>query len=328
MRPAGPLDAISTLPGPVPGPPLRKLIPRRVLITGVTGQTGSYLAELLCTRDDVEPWGLIRGQRQEDRDRIQAMIPRLRLVDGDLLDQGSLIRALETSHPERIYHLGAISAPGLCWSQPVLAAEVTGLGTLRLLEAMRAIWGDNRVRVVVAGSLATHGPYGAAKQYAADIAADYRHRGWHVSTAIFGGHHSPRRGREFFSRKVSLAVARIKAGRQESLTLGRIDRVQDWGWADDFAVALTHVMGAPPDEYTISTGKPHSASEWVAGCFAVAKLDWERYVKYDDSLSQPTEPTVPLTADPDPRLGWEPHRDIAGLAHWMVRADMDREALD
>jgi GDPmannose 4,6-dehydratase len=305
---------------------LEGFLTRRVLITGVTGQTGSYLAELLCTHDHLDVWGLIRGQRQEDRDRIQALVPRLRLVDGDLLDQASLIRALEIAMPEEVYHLGAISAPGLCWKQPVLAAEVTGLGTLRLLEAVEQTGGVGSCRLVVAGSLATHGPYGAAKAYSTAIAADFRDRGHAVSVARFGGHHSPRRGREFFSRKVSLAAARIAAGQQQSVTLGRVDRAQDWGRADDFAVALTHVMAAEPDVYTISTGKPHLASEWVAGCFGALGLDWKQFTNYDETLSQPTEPSAMLSAAPDDRLAWEPEIDFAALIQWMVAADRDRVA--
>jgi GDPmannose 4,6-dehydratase len=294
----------------------------RVLITGVTGQTGSYLAEFLAGLERYEVWGMVRGQALAQRVHVQELVPALKLVEGDLLDQGSLVRALDEALPDQIYHLGAISSPGICWKQPVLASQVTGLGTLRLLEAVEQVFPDEDTRLVVAGSIATHGPYGAAKSFSRAISHDYRRRGRHVSVALLGGHHSPRRGLEFFSRKVAHAAAEIAAGRRDSVTLGNLDRMQDWGWADDFAVALTHVMNAPaPDDYVVSTGHPHSAAEWVAACFGAAGLDFQERVHYDPGLSQPTEPEAALSAPPDDRLGWIPHRDLAGLAAWMVNAE-------
>lgn len=310
------------------GPTIRDLTGWRVLITGVTGQTGNYLAEMLLGLERYEVWGMVRGQTLEARQRLQEQLPKLKLVEGDLLDQGSLVRALEESLPEHIYHLGAISSPGLCWRQPALAAEVTGLGTLRLLEAVEHVFPDSDdTRLLVAGSLATHGPYGAAKSFSRAVAQDYRRRGRHVSVAVLGGHHSPRRGREFFSRKVSSGAAMIAAGLKDHLTLGNLDRFQDWGWADDFAEALIRVMQmGVADDFIISTGKPHSAAEFVAACFGAAGLNWEERVRFDPALAQPTEPTEPLSAAPDSRLDWTPHRDLAGLAAWMVRHD--RKALD
>lgn len=291
----------------------------RALITGVTGQDGSYLAEHLA---DVGGWdvvGLVRGQRVERQEWLAELVPALRFVAGDLTDAGSLHRALAEHQPEVVFHLGAQSAPGVGWSQPVLTADVTGLGTLRLLDAVTATTPD--AAVVVAGSLATHGPYGAAKLFTRAVCDDYRRRGLRVSVAVFGGHHSPRRGPEFLSRKVTRAVARIAAGRQQDLTLGSLSRRQDWGSAQEYAQLLPRLLDLPADDYVISTGIPYSAQEWVARAFAAAGLEWTDHVVTDPTLNQPTDVTV-LSAPPDPRLRWLPQTSLDELIASMVHHDM------
>lgn len=289
----------------------------KALITGVTGQDGSYLAQHLVEKG-YEVWGLLRGQDNPKEDWLRALVPSVRLVPGDLLDELSLHNAICEIQPDEVYNFAAVSSPGLAWQQPVLTAETTGIGALRLFEAVRKC--APRARVLQAASIANHGPYGAAKLFAQTVAADYRERGLHVSCAVFGGHHSPRRGRSFFARKVTSTVARIKADRSGSLTLGSLRRHQDWGWAPDFVQQLPHLLGLDPDDYVMSTGDPHSAAEWVEVAFAVAGLDWQEYVRFDSSLGNVTD-VAALTADPDPRLHWEPNKDFKGLVRWMVEED-------
>jgi GDPmannose 4,6-dehydratase len=292
----------------------------KALILGVTGQDGSYLAEHLAGQGH-EMYGLIRGESNPRREWIVELVPGIRLLDGDLLDQGSLQRAIAACEPDEVYNLAACSAPATGWSQPLLMAEVTGLGVLRLLEAVRQV--APTARVLQAGSIAQHGPYGAAKTYASAICADYRARGTHVTQVVMGGHHSPRRGVEFFSRKVTRAVARISAGLQGQLTLGSLARAQDWGSAPNFVEAMPVALRHGPDDYIISTGEPHTAQRWVERAFAAAGLDWAEHVKSDPALSQPTDvPT--LTARPDLRLldEWTPDTAFDALVWRMVDADM------
>jgi GDPmannose 4,6-dehydratase len=290
----------------------------RALITGCTGQDGSYLAEHLH-KAGYEVWGLIRGQDNPRREWLEQLVPGIVLVPGDLIDQPSLHDAVATCRPDEVYNLAAISSPSLAWKQPVLTAEVTGLGVVRLLEAVGVV--APKARVVQASSIANHGPYGAAKLFGHTVAADYRERGLHVSCAVFGGHHSPRRGRSFFSRKVTAGAAAIAAGRADRLELGSLTRVQDWGNACDFAAQLPVVASLPPSDYVMSTGDPRSAQEWVAAAFGCVDLDWREHVKTDMSLGNVTDVPV-LSAAPDRRLGWEPDRDFTGLVRWMVEADL------
>jgi GDPmannose 4,6-dehydratase len=290
----------------------------RVLITGVTGQDGSYLAEQLygC---GYEVFGLIRGQNNPRQEWIKKLVPSITLIEGDLLDQSSLYSALSIAMPDEIYNLAAISAPALGWKQPILTAEVTGLGTLRLLEAMTVV--SPQAHFLQASSLALHGPYGAAKTFAQAIVRDYRERGYHASDIVMGGHHSPRRGTEFISRKVTRAAAMISVGKQSSLALGPLDRVQDWGWAPNFTRAMREITRRTPDTYVVSTGDPHSAKEWVQTAFECVNLDWQDYVVQDNAYRQPTDvPT--LTAQPDIRLDWRPDRDFKGTIMAMVLADL------
>jgi GDPmannose 4,6-dehydratase len=297
----------------------------RALITGITGQDGSYLAELLAA-DGVEVWGLVRGHSLERRERLAALVPAATLVDGDLLDQASLVRAVAEAAPDVIYNLAGITAPALAWRQPTLACDIVGLGTVRMLEAVR--YACPHARVVQAGSLATHGVYGAAKTLATAVAADYRAQGLAITTAILGGHHSPRRGREFFARKVTVAAARAAVDPlAPKLSLGWLGRRQDWGCAPDFSTALALLGHLDPGEYVMSTGAPRSSQDWVEAAYAAAGVDWREHVTVSGE-SQPTDVAL-LSADPDPRLvaaGWEPMTDFESLTGWLVRAETTGEA--
>jgi GDPmannose 4,6-dehydratase len=294
----------------------------RIFITGVTGQDGSYLAErLLAAGHDV--YGLVRGQRHPKIEWLHDHAPGIKIVQGDLTDQMSLVRALDIAQPHHVYNLGAVSAPALGWNQPVLTAETTGLGLLRLLEAVLRVCPS--AKILQASSIALHGPYGAAKQFAQLIADDYRNQGMHVSCAVLAGHHSPRRGDEFFARKVTKAVADIFTRRRETLTVGPLGRMQDWGWADNFIDAEQLIVNdMPPGNYTVATGDPHSNEEWVRAAFAAVDLDWREHVRYDNSFKQPTDVEV-LSGTPSYDLlaaGWVPNLDFEGLAKMMVEADI------
>lgn len=289
------------------------------LILGVTGQDGSYLAEHL-TRLGQRVYGMVRGQDHPKFAWLTGLAPQLYIVGGDLLDEDSLQSALYEVKPDVIYNLAAISSPTLAWSQPHLTGQVTGLGVLRLLQAAWRVCPF--VQVVQAGSLATHGPYGAAKMYARAICGDYRARGMAVSVAVFGGHHSPRRGGSYFARKVTMAVGELVRGeRSGPLRLGPLTRSQDWGWAQDFMTLLPALADLPPDDYVISTGEPHTCLEWVDMAFGYAQLDWRDHVKIDPGGGNVTD--VPsITAQPDPRLPRSPRRDFDELVFSMVKADL------
>lgn len=286
----------------------------RALITGVTGQDGSYLAEHLTTQG-YDVFGMVRGHDNPKADWIKGLVPGITLIAGDLTDPMSLNAAVRYAQPDEVYNLGAISAPSQAWGQPFLTADVTGLGPLRLFDAVQRYAPD--ARVVQASSIALHGPYGAAKGYAHAIAADYRQRGLAVSCAVFGGHHSPRRGKSFFSRKVTRAAARIAAGLDTHVVLGALTRVQDWGWADDFVTTLPMIAALEPDNYTVSAGTPHGVQEWVEVAFSAVGLGWHDHVKIDDTFGNLTD-VATLHAQPDPRLPWTPRQDFAELAAWMV----------
>lgn len=292
----------------------------KALITGATGQDGSYLSQYLLDLG-YEVWGLVRGQDNPKGEWLLSVAPGIRIAKGDLLDELSLHTAVSSIMPDEIYNFGAISSPSLAWEQPILTAEVSGIGALRLFEAVRKC--SPKTRILQASSIANHGPYGAAKLFAQTVAEDYRTRGLHVSCAVFGGHHSPRRGRSFFARKVTAAVADISAGVADRLILGSLDRVQDWGRAPDFVAQLPNLLKLDPDDYVMSTGDPHSAEEWVAEAFAVKDLDWHDWVTHDPSYGNVTD-IAALTATPDPRLNWTPDTDFKGLIQWMVEENGDR----
>jgi GDPmannose 4,6-dehydratase len=311
----------------------------RALITGVTGQDGSYLAEQLAAGGH-QVHGLVRGQPSAKWAWVRALVPSLRLVHGDLLDQSSLQAALAQVRPDVVFNLGALTFVGMSWRQPAVMSEVTGLGALRLLEAVRATC--PAARVVHASTsemfgqalppqhentpLAPRSPYGVAKAFAHHTAVNCRESyGLHVSTAIMFNHESPRRGEEFVTRKVSLAVAAIAAGRQETLTLGRLDPRRDWGWAPDYMTALPLIAARDePGDFVLATGETHSVAQLCEAAFAVAGLDWRDYVRTDPALHRPAEVEI-LRGDASRArdvLGWVPSLRFAGITERLVEHDM------
>ncbi|GAA4207971.1 MULTISPECIES: GDP-mannose 4,6-dehydratase [Microbispora] len=323
---------------------------RRALITGITGQDGSYLAEHLL-REGYEVWGLVRGQANPRVPRVRRLLQDVRLVRGDLLDQGSLISAVEKAQPDEVYNLGAISFVPMSWEQAELTGEVTGMGVLRVLEAIRVCSGitasrgssARQIRFYQASSSEMFGqvretpqtertpfhprsPYGVAKAYGHFLTQNYRESyGMFAVSGILFNHESPRRGAEFVTRKVSLGVARIKLGLASELRLGNLEARRDWGFAGDFVRAM-HLMlsAAEPEDYVIGTGRTHSVRELVEAAFGAAGLDWERHVVCDSSLHRPAEVDL-LCADPKKartQLGWEPTVSFEDLVAMMVEADL------
>jgi GDPmannose 4,6-dehydratase len=324
---------------------------KRALITGITGQDGSYLAEhLLGCGYDV--WGLVRGQSNPRASRVRQLLGEVRLVSGDLLDQGSLIAAVEQVQPDEVYNLGAISYVPMSWQQAELTAEVTGMGVLRVLEAIRVCSGITasrsprgaQIRFYQASSSEMFGkvsespqhertpfhprsPYGVAKAYGHFLTQNYRESyGMFAVSGILFNHESPRRGSEFVTRKVSLGVARIKLGLQRELRLGTLSARRDWGFAGDYVRAM-HLMLSrdTPADYVVGTGVTHSVEELVARAFEVAGLDWREHVVCDASYVRPAE-VDHLCADPAKavkELGWEPTVGFDDLVAMMVTSDLE-----
>jgi GDPmannose 4,6-dehydratase len=323
---------------------------RRALITGITGQDGSYLAEYLLDQG-YEVWGLARGQANPRVSRIRKLLADVRLVRGDLLDQGSLISAVERVQPDEVYNLGAISFVPMSWEQAELTAEVTGMGVLRMLEAIRVCSGVSRgsarsggqIRFYQASSSEMFGqvtetpqnestgfhprsPYGVAKAYGHFLTQNYRESyGMFAVSGILFNHESPRRGAEFVTRKVSLGVARIKLGLASELRLGNLEARRDWGFAGDYVRAMHLMLQADkPEDYVIGTGHMKSVRELVEAAFTAAGLDWEQYVVTDQSLHRPAEVDL-LCADPKKarmQLGWEPTVSFDELVAMMVESDL------
>jgi GDPmannose 4,6-dehydratase len=324
---------------------------KRALITGITGQDGIYLAEYLLGLG-YEVWGLVRGQENPKVPRLRRILGDVRLVQGDLLDQGSLISAVRRSQPDEVYNLGAISYVPLSWQQAEITAEVTGMGVLRMLEAIRVASGINasqatphgQIRFYQASSSEMFGqvtdatqnedtpfhprsPYGVAKAYGHFITQNYRESyGMFAVSGILFNHESPRRGVEFVTRKVSRAVARIKLGLQHELHLGNLEARRDWGFAGDYVRAM-HLMLQQdvPEDFVVGTGQTHSVQELVESAFAVMDLDWRKYVVTDPTLTRPAEVNL-LCADPKKareRLGWEPSMSFRQLVAYMVESDFE-----
>jgi GDPmannose 4,6-dehydratase len=312
------------------------------LITGVTGQDGSYLAELLLDKG-YEVWGMVRRASTESYERIEHIRARLRFVQGDLLDQPSLVAALVESEPEEVYNLAAQSFVPTSWSQPVLTAEFTAVGVTRLLEAIRQV--NPTIRFYQASSSEMFGkvqevpqtettplyprsPYGVAKCYGHYITVNYRESyGMHCSSGILFNHESPRRGLEFVTRKVTDGVARIKLGLADHLALGNLDAKRDWGFAGDYVDAMWRMLQQDePDDYVVATGETHTVERLVEVAFAAADLEWRDWVRTDPRFIRPAEVDL-LVGDPSKakdRLGWEPSVDFEGLVRMMVDADCDR----
>jgi GDPmannose 4,6-dehydratase len=314
----------------------------RALITGITGQDGSYLAELLLAKG-YEVFGVVRRTSYHSYERIEHLLDRIRIIPADLLDQHSLTVALKETEPDEVYNLAAQSYVPTSWSQPVLTGEFTALGVTRILEAVRLVW--PRARFYQASSSEMFGrametpqrestpfyprsPYGVAKVYGHYITVNYRESyGLYAVSGILFNHESPRRGLEFVTRKVTDAVARIKRGKATELRLGNLDSRRDWGFAGDYVEAMWRMLQQPePRDYVIGTGRTHTVRELVELAFSHAGLDWQKHVVLDPQLIRPAEVDV-LLADPAraaQELGWRPTVDFGGLVRMMVDADLKR----
>lgn len=319
---------------------------KRALITGITGQDGSYMAELLLEKD-YAVFGLVRRTSTVSDERISHIRDRLTIVEGDLLDQHSLTHALESIKPQEIYNFAAQSFVPSSFSQPVLTGEATALGVTRMLEAMR--FAAPQARFYQASSSEMFGkvqavpqsektpfyprsPYGVAKVYGHWITVNYR-ESYHLYAAsgIVFNHESPRRGVEFVTRKISQAVAKIKLGKQKKLVLGNLDAKRDWGYAKDYMEAMHLILQQPkPDDYVIGTGETHSVKDFVKAAFAVVGIqDWQKYVQTDQQFYRPAEVNL-LIADPSKikkKLGWYPKTSFEELVKIMVEADLEKEKL-
>ena len=320
----------------------------RALITGITGQDGQFLAELLHTRG-YEVFGMIKGQNNPKGDLIQAELPYVELVSGDLTDLPSLVAALEHTQPDEVYNLGGISFVPLSFRQAELTANVTGLGVLRMLEAIRMVGGSqgNPIRYYQASSSEMFGkvretpqteltpfhprsPYGAAKVFGHQITVNYRESyDLYACSGILFNHESERRGLEFSTRKVTNAVARIKLGLQDELVLGVLDTKRDWGYAGDYVEATWAMLQQPePDDYVVATGETHTLREFLDLAFTAADLgDWAPYVRQDERFFRPAEVDL-LVGDASKaraRLGWQPTVDFGSLVERMVRHDLKIE---
>ncbi len=325
---------------------------RRALITGITGQDGSYLAEYLSAQG-YEVWGLVRGQQNPRVRQLRQLLGDVRLVRGDLLDQGSLISAVERVQPDEVYNLAAISYVPMSWQQAELTGEVTGVGVLRVLEAIRVCSGISasrspgrgQIRFYQASSSEMFGmvtgespqtehtpfhprsPYGVAKAYGHFLTQNYRESyGMFAVSGILFNHESPRRGPEFVTRKISLGVAKIKLGYERQLRLGNLSARRDWGFAGDYVRAMHQMLGQDePADYVIGTGVTHSVEDLLEQAFAAAGLDWHDHVVTDASFIRPAE-VDKLCADPSQakeRLGWEPKINFEELVGMMVEADLE-----
>ncbi|MEM9035714.1 MAG: GDP-mannose 4,6-dehydratase [Actinomycetota bacterium] len=319
---------------------------RNALITGVTGQDGTYLAELLHAKG-YRVFGMVKGQNNPKAESVQEQFPFIELVSGDLQDLPSLIAAVEHAQPDEVYNLGAISFVALSFKQAELTANVTGLGVLRMLEACRLVGGaENPIRFYQASSSEMFGkvretpqtertpfhprsPYGAAKVFGHNITVNYRESyGLFACSGILFNHESPRRGLEFVTRKVTDAVARISLGRTDELALGNLDAKRDWGFAGDYVEAMWRMLQRDePDDFVVATGETHAVRDFVRLAFEAAGIDdWERHVRIDERFFRPAEVDLLVGDSSKARdeLGWEPRVSFEELVRMMVAADLER----
>ena len=320
----------------------------RALITGITGQDGLYLAEQLAAKG-YQVFGLIRGQNNPKRGLVEQIIPSIEFVEGDLTDLASLISAMEMAQPDEVYNLGAISFVGLSWQQAELTGDVTGMGVLRILEAIR-IYTQNdmyRVRFYQASSSEMFGqvretpqrettpfhprsPYGVSKTFGHYITVNYRESyGAFACSGILFNHESPRRGHEFVTRKVTRGLARVALGLQTSVALGNLDARRDWGFAGDYTDAMWRMLQQDvPDDYVVATGVTHSIRDLLDLAADAAGLPgWEPYVVQDPRHLRPAEVDV-LSCDASKArsvLGWTPTFDFEQLVKMMVQSDLEAE---
>jgi GDPmannose 4,6-dehydratase len=315
---------------------------KRALITGITGQDGSYLAELLLD-NGYEVFGVIRRLSAPNVWRIQHLLPRITLLQADLLDQLSLIKAVEKTQPDEFYNLGAMSFVPSSWDQPMLTGEYNAQGVTRALEAIRAV--NPKIRFYQASSSEMYGrvrevpqtettpfyprsPYGVSKVFGHYITVNYRESyDLFACSGILFNHESPRRGIEFVTRKVTDGVARIKLGLTDKLMLGNRDACRDWGFAGDYVRAMWLMLQQDqPDDYVVATGEAHSVQDLVEVACAHVGLDWQKHVGVDPRFLRPAE-VDHLIGDPAKAhrvLGWRPSVDFKGLVHMMVDADLAR----
>ncbi|MFB9312327.1 GDP-mannose 4,6-dehydratase [Nocardioides plantarum] len=321
---------------------------RRALVTGITGQDGGHLTELLHDKG-YEVFGLIRGQRNARKEALEAEFPYVNMIEADLTDQTSLIQAMLTSEPHEIYNLGAISHVGYSFRNPQLTADITAKGVLNLLEAVRVTGMAEKARFYQASTSEMFGgldynrpgagynedslfhprsPYGVAKLYAHWIARNYRESyGMFVSTGILFNHEGERRGLEFVTRKITNAVAAIHLGRQDHVVLGDLWPKRDWGYAGDYVRGMWQMLQHDvPDDFVLATGETHSIEEFLALAFAeVGITDWRSYVKQDPQFMRPAEVDI-LLGDPSKAervLGWKREVSFHGLVQRMVRHDIE-----
>lgn len=317
---------------------------KTALITGITGQDGSYLAELLLEKG-YKVYGLVRRSSTVTFERIQHIQDRLELLSADLSDQNSLFYALEAAQPDEVYNLAAQSFVQTSWTQPVLTGDVTGLGVTRMLEAIRIFDRERRIRFYQASSSEMYGkvlevpqreetpfyprsPYGVAKTYGHWATVNYRESyGIFAVSGILFNHESPRRGLEFVTRKVTDAAARIKMGLADEVRLGNLDAQRDWGFAGDYVRAMWLMLQQDrPDDYVVATGETHTVQKLVETAFGAVDLDWREYVKQDARFMRPAEVDL-LVGDPakaKAELGWEPLVGFDELVRMMVDADLER----
>ncbi len=316
---------------------------KKALVTGITGQDGSYLAEWLLDKH-YEVHGIVRRASTENFERIAHLRDRLHLHQADLLDQLSLIDVFKKVQPDEVYNLAAMSFVPTSWSQPVLTGEFTAIGVTRVLEAIRLL-NPRGIRFYQASSSEMFGkiqetpqrettpfyprsPYGVAKVYGHWITVNYRESyGIYACSGLLFNHESPRRGREFVSRKVTDGVARIKLGLQNELRLGNLEAKRDWGFAGDYVRAMWLMLQQPqPDDYVIATGETHSVRELVEIAFAYVNLDWRQYVVQDPELMRPAEVDLLIGDAGKARrvLGWQPEVSFTQLIQQMVDADLQK----
>jgi len=322
---------------------------KTALITGVTGQDGLYLSELLHEKG-YEVYGLIRGQNNPKLPALRRSHPYVKILSGNLLDLASLIRALAKAQPDEVYNLGAVSFVAYSWDNAELTSAVTGLGVLNMLEAVRFYSDDSgkAVRFYQASSSEMFGkvqdvpqrestllwprsPYGVAKVYGHYMTINYRESyGMHASSGILFNHESPRRGPEFVTRKVSQAVARISLGLQDKLVLGNLDAKRDWGFAGDYVDAMWRMLQQDEaDDYVISTGETHTIRELLDVAFETVGIDdWERYVETDPAFFRPAEVDLLIgdSTKAHEKLGWKPRVDFKSLVRMMVESDVAIES--
>lgn len=321
----------------------------RAFITGITGQDGRHLAEFLHGQG-YDVYGMVKGQSNPRAHSLVEEMPFVELVPGDLADLPSLVAALELSQPDEVYNLGAISFVALSFNQAELTANVTGLGVLRMLEAIRLVGGsqNNPIRMYQASSSEMFGevretpqnegtpfhprsPYGCAKVFGHDIVVNYRESyDLYACSGILFNHEGPRRGIEFVTRKVSNAVARIKLGLQHELVLGNLDSKRDWGFAGDYVKAMWMMLQQDtPGDFVIATGETHSIEEFVERSFAEVGIgNWRDYVRQDPKFFRPAEVDLLIGDASKARnmLGWEPTVAFPELVSMMVRHDLEVEA--